>query len=523
MKSIQTKILTVVISGLLVITAVVSAISVNMTHGIMHRDADRILNNVTQKEAAYINDILGDIKKSASIMEHYACTELDSPSQLSDPEFFAKYIEKTKKMFSEIAINTNGIKGYFLRLNPTYTNNTAGYYNIVENNALIREMPVTDLSKYPENDIKNVGWYYTSIKEGKALWLDPYYFPGYDTQLISYTIPLYVDSKLLGVLGFDMDFGYLVEKISSISVYEEGYAVLLAKDGTTRYNNIEREDSKQPHTKATTSLQNGMFLELRAEYKDIQREIHPMLSKIVIAFLVVLFFAILYTFIVTHRIVRPLKQLTNVAEELSTEFKETLLSKITVKSNDEIGKLSKVLKNSYEKIREYTSYINALAYKDSLTGIKNSTAYAEATAEINKEINHGNPRFAVVVADINNLKKTNDQFGHDVGNELIIHTVKILIDTFKTSSIFRIGGDEFVVLLKDYDYENYLDLLVKLDEACERDYITVSETKIPVSIAHGVSAFDPMIDTIYEDVFAKADQAMYINKEKSKTLSLSCN
>ena len=57
MKSIQSKILIVVISGLLVITAAVSAIAVNMTHEIMHKDADRILNNVTQKEAAYINDV----------------------------------------------------------------------------------------------------------------------------------------------------------------------------------------------------------------------------------------------------------------------------------------------------------------------------------------------------------------------------------------------------------------------------------------------------------------------------------
>ena len=50
MKSIQSKILIVVISGLLVITAVVSAIAVSMTHEIMHKDADRILNNVPKKK-----------------------------------------------------------------------------------------------------------------------------------------------------------------------------------------------------------------------------------------------------------------------------------------------------------------------------------------------------------------------------------------------------------------------------------------------------------------------------------------
>ena len=97
MKSIQSKILIVVISGLLVITAVVSAIAVNMTHEIMHKDADRILNNVTQKEAAYINDVLGDMKKSATIMQHYAKTEINDINDLKNAEFLKTYLEKKQE------------------------------------------------------------------------------------------------------------------------------------------------------------------------------------------------------------------------------------------------------------------------------------------------------------------------------------------------------------------------------------------------------------------------------------------
>ena len=157
-----------------------------------------------------------------------------------------------------------------------------------------------------------------------------------------------------------------------------------------------------------------------------------------------------------------------------------------------------------------------MAYRDSLTGIKNSTAYAEAIAEINKEINHDNPLFGVLVADINNLKQTNDQYGHDVGNELIIHTAKILMTIFKTSSVFRIGGDEFAIILKGTDYDNYRSLLVRLDEACAEDGISVNDDTLPVSLARGVSIFDNEIDCVYEDVFAKADHAMYLHKEQSK-------
>ena len=138
MKSIQSKILLVVISGLLIITAVVSAIAVNMSHDIMHKDADRILNNVTQKEAAYINVVLGDIKKSATIMQHYAKAEINDINDLKNAEFLRTYLEKNKKMFSEIAINTSGVEGYFMRINPEYTDGKTGFYNIVNEDNTVR-------------------------------------------------------------------------------------------------------------------------------------------------------------------------------------------------------------------------------------------------------------------------------------------------------------------------------------------------------------------------------------------------
>lgn len=520
MKTIKGKILTVVIAGLLVITAVVSAVAVNMTHEIMHKDADRILNNMAQKEAAYINDALGDISKSAAIMEHYALGEIESIDQLADLEFRNNYLQKTKRMFQEIALNTNGIEGFYLRLNPKYTDSTTGYYNLVEKNNTIKQMQVTDLSAYAEDDTQNVGWYYIPIKEGKAIWLKPYYFPGHAKQMITYAMPMYVDSELLGVIGFDMDFEQLVERINSISVYEDGYAVLLTNDTKTRYNNQDKEDSAEPHTKAAVELQNGMLLELRADYKDIQRDTRPMMGNIVLAFLVVLAFAIIYTVVVTNRITKPLKHLMVAAQKISAG-EELETNPVAVTSKDEIGTLYKVLNTTYEKMQEYTSYINALAYRDSLTGIKNSTAYTEATEKLAQQINCGNPQFGVLVADINNLKQANDRFGHDIGDELIVHTAKILTDIFKTSSVFRIGGDEFAVILAGKDYDNYRALLMQLDEACAKDYVTVCDNRIPVALARGVSIFDPTIDRVYKDVFTKADHAMYMHKEESKSVTVS--
>lgn len=517
MKSIQSKILFVVITGLLIITAVVSAIAVTMTHEIMHKDADRILESVARQEAAQINDVLGDVVKSCSIMKHYAITEARSANNLQNDAFRAQYLDKAEVMFAEVALNTNGIEGFFLRLDPAFANGTSGFYMQLTKDGNLNRMPLTDLTKYEKDDKQNVGWYYSAVQATKGIWLDPYYFPRNSNRLISFVEPLYVGRDLIGVVGFDMNFNYLLQRVEDIAVYESGYALLLARDGTTPYSQTEISHSHSPHTGAKVTLKNGMYLSLHADYKDIQRDLRPMLGKIVHAFVVVLICAIGYTIFVTRKIVKPLKRLTAAAQAISSGLDQLDTSDLLVDSDDEIGSLSQVLSSTYAKIQEHTAYINALAYRDSLTGIKNTTAYTEAIKDLNKEICTGNPKFGVLMADINNLKETNDKFGHDVGDDLIVRTAKILTEIFQSSVIFRIGGDEFAVILLNEDYERYRTLLQQMDDACATACVSTGAHSIPVSVARGIARFDPSIDRTYEDVFAKADYAMYSNKEECKT------
>lgn len=517
MKSIQTKILFVVIAGLMVITAIVSTIAVSMTHEIMHKDADRILENATQKEAAKINDVLGDVVKSCNIMTHYAATEITNAAQLKDEAFRVNYIAKAEVMLTEAALNTSGVEGFYMRLDPALSNGTTGFYKIINSDYTLKDMPVTDLLSYEKEDKKNVGWYYEAVNKKDGVWLEPYSFPGTDNELITFAQPIYVNDELVGVIGFDMDFSYLISKINAIRVYEYGYISLLAADGKTRYNDTPIVNSDNPQAESKEQLKNGMFLVMHADYKDIQKDIHPMLTNIVLAFIIVFLAALIYTVFVTRKIVGPLKRLTAAVEGVTKATEGSAVPEIAVETNDEIGTLSKVLSDTYSQLKEYTSYINALAYRDSLTGIKNNTAYAETIAELNREIMTGKPKFGVVVADINNLKDTNDAYGHDIGNELIVRTAKILVNTFTNSAVYRIGGDEFAVILKNEDYSKYRELLQKMDEACSSDFITVIDKKIPIRVARGVALYSPEIDSVYEDVFSKADHAMYLNKEESKT------
>jgi predicted signal transduction protein with EAL and GGDEF domain len=60
-----------------------------------------------------------------------------------------------------------------------------------------------------------------------------------------------------------------------------------------------------------------------------------------------------------------------------------------------------------------------------------------------------------------------------------------------------------------------------MDEALSADYITVNDDTIGVSVARGVAIFDPLIDHVYTDVFAKADHAMYMHKMSTKGIPVS--
>ena len=170
-----------------------------------------------------------------------------------------------------------------------------------------------------------------------------------------------------------------------------------------------------------------------------------------------------------------------------------------------------------ENIQNYMNYINALAYRDALTGVKNVAAYNEMIVDVERRLRSGEKlNFAILVADINMLKLTNDLFGHETGNQLIIKAAKIICTVFKHSPVFRIGGDEFVVLLENGDLENVDSLIELLDSHCSREFVSVDERNIPVSIARGFAVYNPDFHIAYADIFERADREMYAHKSTVK-------
>jgi diguanylate cyclase (GGDEF)-like protein len=211
--------------------------------------------------------------------------------------------------------------------------------------------------------------------------------------------------------------------------------------------------------------------------------------------------------------VKPLKQLAQAAIKLSDgDYNVEIVHGKTF----EVQQLSSAFEMMLLKLREHEKLQHLLAYRDALTGLRNATSYKKWAVAFDKKVQEGDLRFGILMFDLNYLKEANDTYGHDVGNKLIAGAAQIISDTFKRSPVFRIGGDEFLVILQSRDLEECEALLAKFESRCESTFIEADGAKIPVCIAKGFSMFDPDTDTKFSDVFNRADNEMYKNKKIMK-------
>ena len=176
-------------------------------------------------------------------------------------------------------------------------------------------------------------------------------------------------------------------------------------------------------------------------------------------------------------------------------------------------KLEEALEREKQQQKELGS-ARQLAYKDSLTGIRNKLAFAEAEDAIDKRINDGTLKeFAVVVCDLNGLKAVNDTLGHDAGDTYLKDACSLICTHYEHSPVFRIGGDEFTAILEGRDYRNR----EAIEEAFNKK-INENVANGGVVVSLGTSAFDPSSDKAFQPVFDRADRLMYDRKEVLKSM-----
>lgn len=514
--SMQFRFLATVIFAIFAITIFIGGISIYEVDKYVQKQSEEFITVTCENEGTQINDIFGDMEKSVTIMESYIMRFFTSETDVNDRNFQKTVIDRVDTMFVDVAKNTSGTVAYYFRLDPSISDSKAGlFYSKTPDSDEYVAFEPTDISLYDKDDVTHVGWFWQPYEAGKPIWMTPYHNMNNNILMISYVIPLYYGERFIGVVGMDFDYMTLAERVHEIKIYENGFSHL-ELDGLVIHDehHEDTEINKEDYLHASKELTNGMTLVVSASYNDIRQIRYDIAFKILYTVLVLSALFTLVAVVIVKKVVNPLKKLTSAAEKLSNGDYD---AEIIDSNTHEIKLLSTAFENMKTRLREREDLLKHSANHDSLTGLRNTTAYTAWVTDFNKKIKEGQVDFGVAVLDINNLKKANDEYGHKSGDELILTAANIISEVFKESNVFRVGGDEFVVILQGEELLNCDELFSRFYSSCE-DAFTNEKTKIPLRVALGFTKFDPICDLCFEDAFKRADEFMYANKRKSKAL-----
>ena len=163
--------------------------------------------------------------------------------------------------------------------------------------------------------------------------------------------------------------------------------------------------------------------------------------------------------------------------------------------------------------------ITRIAYQDALTHVKNKAACNEKMDELSEEIAKGGAEFAIIMVDLNCLKRVNDTCGHEKGDQYLIGACRIVSDVYKRSPVFRIGGDEFVVILQGEDYRNREKLYRDMEKRFAAAWADTSRDLWErYSAAAGMAVYGEEAGESVNDVLGRADERMYRNKQRMKSV-----
>ena len=172
--------------------------------------------------------------------------------------------------------------------------------------------------------------------------------------------------------------------------------------------------------------------------------------------------------------------------------------------------------NRYEEKMRERKYYEKLAYIDALTDGQNRNAYMDRIFKLSKEEKRRD-RLYYALYDVNNLKVINDTYGHATGDDAIQRTYRCLVKAFgRKGDCYRIGGDEFAVIMEECREEDFSTAMKLLEHEIE---LNNREVDYQLSIAGGYAICEPDADVSFELLMKQADQMLYKNKHRMKLSS----
>ena len=157
------------------------------------------------------------------------------------------------------------------------------------------------------------------------------------------------------------------------------------------------------------------------------------------------------------------------------------------------------------------------ANMDPLTGVYNRRAGLTRLARYMEKSRHTGKVVTLIMVDVDDFKKVNDTWGHQVGDQVLKTVARALLDRFDDiGAVSRIGGEEFLVILPERAPEEVIPYVEEVRQAVEAASVKIDKrSRVSVTISLGVTITHPTLDTP-DKALHRADQALYASKQMGK-------
>ena len=536
MRSLRTRITLMTVYVVIVAVAAITLLSVFSIRTNEQRKSDQLLLLLCETGEMNLDYYFDSVQNSVAKVASFVESDLEG---LTDEEL-TLHMERVGDYFDEMASKTNGVLTYYYRIDPEVSTKVKGFWYVnLDGDGFVRHT-VTDITLYDTSDTTKLVWFTVPKYESKSIWLSPYITDNLNKRVISYNVPIYWRGQFVGVVGIEMDYATMAKQVDSIRLYSNGYAFLSDAEGNLFYHPridiskltqetmpevpdaFRNENTFVKYTfegrekvAARLPLSNGMWLSVSAPVDETEGNWKMLILKVLALAICVLIAAVIFTMFYTKCITKPITQLTEAANQVNNGNYNLTLD---YDQDDEIGRLTKTFKRLAAHMRDNISDLSRQVYVDALTHVKNQGAFSVAVEQLQSEMDSDNDslQFAIAVFDCDELKNINDQNGHDKGDIYLKTASNVICNTFHRSPVFRIGGDEFAVIIRN---ESYLDM-DSLMEQFEQEVVKINGSAEnsweQVHVSMGIARYDKENDQSVYEVVRRADKDMYENKRRNK-------
>ena len=169
-------------------------------------------------------------------------------------------------------------------------------------------------------------------------------------------------------------------------------------------------------------------------------------------------------------------------------------------------------------LEQENKQLSADASEDALTGLLNRRGFLPVMKKLME--NEMTSHFCISFSDIDNFKRINDSYGHDAGDEVLRHITGIIKREMQGCYICRWGGEEIIILMKDYDFAVAKEKMKYVRKSIENSPTVFFNQRIPATITIGLEENKPEYKEP-DDIIKIADERMYYGKQHGKNIVIS--